>query len=85
MLASLLMLSCFYYTYMYIDLPRTGVKQRSNIGTSRGLLLDLLTHLCGRVPPGIPLNLPPSTIASERINQLYSTYDSVISFLRYVK
>lgn len=66
----------------YIDLPKMGVKQRSNIGTSRGLLLDLLTHLCGRVSPGIPLNLPPCTTASERVNQQYSTYDSVISFLR---
>lgn len=66
----------------FIDLPKLGVKQRSNTCTSRGQLVDLLTHLCGRLPLGIPLNLPPCTTASEKVNQQYSTYDSVISFLR---
>lgn len=64
------------------DLPKPGVKQRSSISTSRGLLVDMLTHLCGRVPPGIPLNLPPCTTASEKVNQQYSTCSTVISFLK---
>lgn len=81
----MIILCLVFQTYCaFLDLPKPGVKQRSNITTSRGLLIDLLTHLCGRVPPGIPLNLPPCTTAIEKINQQYSIYDTVTSFLRLV-
>ena len=65
-----------------LDLPKPGVKQRSDISESKGLLIDSLTHLCGRVPPGIPMNLPPCITALEKINQQYSSYYSVTSFLK---
>lgn len=68
---------------MNIDLQKTSLKKRSNINQSRGPLLDLLVHLCGQTPPGIPINPPPCNTTLEKINQLYSTYITVIEFLRY--
>lgn len=57
-------------------------KVRSCVVSSRGMLVDMLTHLCGRVPPGIPLNLPLCNSIMDKILQLYSTYDIILTFLK---
>ena len=57
-------------------------KEHSFAKKSKGMLVDLLTHLCGRLPPGIPLNLPPCTTNLDKVIQEYSTYDTVLTFLK---
>ena len=64
------------------DLPKAGVKQRSSLKVSRGMLVDLLTHVCGRLPPGIPLNPHPCSTPSEKVNQEYSTFATVLAFIK---
>ncbi len=60
------------------------MKERSFLKRSRGILVDMLEHICGRIPPGIPLNLPSCKNNINKIIQLYSSFEVVLTFLRQV-
>lgn len=49
---------------------------------SRGPLLDLLRHICGRLPPGISISPTPCHTRTERVNRHYQELSIVLAFLR---
>ena len=51
--------------------------------SSRGPLLDLLRCICGRLPPGIPLNPAPCHTRKERVDRHYRELCIILAFLKY--
>ena len=60
----------------------TGKLKRSSLNQSQGPLLELLTHICGRLPPGIPLTPPPCSTHSEQVNLQYCIFSTILAFLK---
>lgn len=82
-LNAMVQITCFHVVnFVAVDISHAGQKHQSSVTVTRGMLVEVLTHLCGRMPPGIPLNLPQSTSVMEKILQLYSTYDVILTFLK---
>ena len=59
-----------------------GKLKRSSLNQSQGPLLELLTHICGRLPPGIPLTPPPCSTHSEQVHLQYCIFSTILTFLR---
>lgn len=53
------------------------------LGTSRGPLLDLIRHLCGRLPPGVSQTPAPSRTRIERVQRHYDEINTTLTFLKY--
>lgn len=47
-------------------------------------VFDLVSHLCGRSVPGIPLASSLPTCPVDRVRQIHWMYSTLLTFLRYV-
>ena len=48
----------------------------------KSLLLEMITHLCGRLPPGISVLMPPCKNDSERVKAHYTTASILLTFIK---
>ena len=73
-----------YHSFITPPAEVSTVKQRyaKALSTSRGPLLDLLKHICGRLPPGIVQIPAPCKTRTERVNMHYEELSVVLAFLR---
>ena len=78
---------CIRMFFMYSLLIFLGfgsnIKKRyaRALTSSRGPLLDLIRHFCGRLPPGIPLNPPPCNTRTERVDRHFKELSIILAFL----
>lgn len=48
----------------------------------KSLLLEMIAHLCGRLPPGISVLMPPCKNDSERVKAHYTTASILLTFIK---
>ncbi len=67
-----------------LEFSNAGNLRSKSLSTSRGPLLDMIRHLCGRLPPGIPQTPPPCKTRLERITRHYQEITITLAFIRYL-
>ena len=72
------------YVYVYTD-NNGGHQTKKQVKSGRppkSLLLEMITHLCGRLPPGISVLMPPCKNDSERVKAHYATASILLTFIK---
>lgn len=72
------------YAHVYTD-NSGGHQMKKQVKSGRppkSLLLEMITHLCGRLPPGISVLMPPCKNDSERVKAHYATASILLTFIK---
>ena len=64
-------------------MANTKVKCAKTLPVKRSLLLELLRHICGKLPPGIASNPAPCTCIIETVERHHQELSAVLAYLRY--
>lgn len=59
-----------------------GSFESSGLKKETKTVYDMITHLCGKQPPGIPMNNPLPADPLERVKQIYWQHSTLIAFLK---
>ena len=59
-----------------------GTWEANNLKKEFKTVYDMITHLCGRSVPGIPLNNSLPTDKEERAKQVYWQHSTLLTFLK---